>query len=239
MMNWRVARDEKKARKQFETANERFQQRSFYLTLTCLLIATCVHLSLYAINPRMHVRAMESAREGIVALSLPPEVQIPPPPQSIARPATPRVSALAEEFTIAPTTFEANPAENLPPPPASVKRQEKGRTPVYVPHDVAPRVLNGAEVATRLRQHYPRTLREAGIQGTVTLWVYVDAEGGPTDCLVHSSSGYPMFDEVAVEVAAYLRFAPATQMDKPVAVWIAQPFEFSLQRTRSRLTGSG
>ena len=231
MKNWRAGRHEKKTRKQLESANDRFQRRSCYLTATCVLIATGVHFSLFELNPRMQVRAMESAGEEIVAMTLPPEVQIPPPPQSIARPATPRVSTVVEELTIAPTTFEANPAENLPPPPVSVKRQEKERTPVYVPHDVAPRILNGSEVAMLLRQNYPRTLREAGIQGTVVLWIYVDVEGGPTDCLVHSSSGYPMLDKAAEKVAGHMRFAPAQLMDKPVAVWIAQPSEFSMPRT--------
>ena len=137
---------------------------------------------------------------------------------------------VAEELTISLTTFDANPAASLPPPPADVQRKEKGG-PSYVEHDVAPRILNGADVAELLERNYPRVLREAGVQGTVILWVYVDSEGRPGDCLVHSSSGYPMLDEAAEKVAAHMRFAPAQLMDKPVAVWIAQPFEFSL-RTR-------
>lgn len=228
MRNWRAARHAEQG--QFETANDRFQRRNRYLTAFCILIATGVHLSLFATNPRMHVRALEPAAEDIVALTLPPEVRIPPPPRAIARPATPRVSAVADEFTIAPTTFEANPATGLPPPPARVERRDKGQTPVYVPHDVAPRILNGPDVAWLLQQNYPRTLREAGIEGTVLLWIYVDAAGGPTDFLVHSSSGYTAFDEAAMKVAPHLRFEPALQMDRPVAVWIAQPFEFALER---------
>ncbi len=97
------------------------------------------------------------------------------------RPATPRLSAgpVADELTISPTTFHANPAASLPPPPADVQRQKKG-VPVYVAHDVAPRILNGAEVAELLKQNYPRTLREAGVQGTVVLWVHV---GGRANAL--------------------------------------------------------
>ena len=231
MRKRRAARPAETARERFETANDRFQRRDRYLTATCILIAAAVHVSLFAANPRMQVRALEPAGEDIVALTLPPEVRIPPPPTSIARPATPRVSAVAEDFTIAPTTFEANPAASLPPPPARVEKQDRGRTPVYVPHDVPPRILNGPDVAWLLEQNYPRTLREAGIEGRVVLWIYVDAGGGPGECRVHSSSGYGALDEAALKVAPHLRFEPALQMDRPVAVWIAQPFEFSLAKT--------
>ena len=230
MRTWRnPAPEVEESRRHFETANDRFQRHYFPLTAIGLLIATGVHFGMFALNPRMLVQAIESTGDAIVALTLPPEVRIPPPPRSIVRPATPRVSAgpVAEELTIGPTTFDANPAESLLPPPVNVKRQEK-KGPFYVAHDLAPRILNGAEVAALLVKSYPRTLREAGIQGKVVLWIYVDAEGRPGDCLVHSSSGYPGLDRAAEEVAAHMRFEPARLRDKPVAVWIAQPFEFSL-----------
>ena len=225
-----LAREDRKSRQLLETANDRFQRRYHNLTAVCILIATGVHFSLFELNPRMQINSMETTGEEIVAMALPPEVRIPPPPQSIARPATPRVSAgpLAEEITMAPTTFDANPVESLLPPPVNVKRQEKDSTPFYVPREVEPRLLNGSEVAMLLEQNYPRTLCEAGIEGRVVLWVHVSVEGKSANCLVHSSSGYPMLDEVAKKVAAHMRFAPALHMDKPVAVWIAQPVEFSL-----------
>ena len=225
-----LARDAKKIRKQYETANDRFQRHYGSLTAACILVATGVHFSLFELSPRMQIGDMGTAGEEIVAMTLPPDVRIPPPPQSIARPATPRVAAgpLAEEITIAPTTFEANPVESLLPPPVNVKRQQKEHTPFYVPHDVEPRLLNGTEVARLLSRLYPRTLCEAGIEGKVVLWVYVDTGGGPAECLVHSSSGYPMLDEAAKKVVTHMKFAPALHMDKPVAVWIAQPVEFSV-----------
>ncbi|MGB5303670.1 MAG: energy transducer TonB [Gemmatimonadota bacterium] len=225
-----LAREEKKSRQQLETANDRFQRRNRDLSVACILIATGMHFSLFQLNPRMQIGNMETTGEEIVAMTLPPDVQIPPPPQSIARPATPRVSAgpVAEEITMAPTTFDANPVESLLPPPVDVKRQEKDSTPFYVPRDVEPRLLNGSEVAMLLEQNYPRTLCEAGIEGRVVLWVYVSVEGKSATCLVHSSSGYPMLDEAAKKVAGHMRFAPALNMDKPVAVWIAQPVEFSV-----------
>jgi TonB family protein len=46
---------------------------------------------------------------------------------------------------------------------------------------------------------------------------------------VHTTSGYAAFDDAARDVAEYMQFAPAQHRDKPVAVWIAQPFEFRRQ----------
>jgi hypothetical protein len=54
------------------------------------------------------------------SIELPDEIEIPPPPEAIQRPATPVIAeaTIDEDITIAPTTFEDNPIENLPPPPS-------------------------------------------------------------------------------------------------------------------------
>ena len=101
-------------------ANEQFKRSSTNWTQIGLLIAVALHFGLF-----VFVRPFEAADLGMVAeemtaISLPPEVRIPPPPEQIARPATPRVASveISEDITIAPTTFETNPVENLPPPPS-------------------------------------------------------------------------------------------------------------------------
>jgi len=179
-------------------------------------------------NPRLQIVAIENVSSEIVATTLPPGGRVPPPPSAIHRPARPKVSDVADasEVTIAPTTFEANPVEQLAPPPPVGKRQDAESEPFYIPHDIEPRLLNGADVADLLRRKYPPVLRDAGIEGSVLLWIFVDESGGPAACRVQTSSGYPMLDEVAREVVSHMRFAPACHMDKPVGVWIAQPVQF-------------
>lgn len=224
-----LARIERESRKQFETANDRFERGYGITTTWCILTATALHFAVFAANPRLQVAGIDVAGEEIFAMTLPPDVRIPPPPHSIARPARPRVSdaAVAEEITIAPTTFDANPVETLPaPPPVVTEKQE--RMPFHVPRDVEPRLLNGTEIAFLLQQNYPRALCEAGIEGKVLLWIFVDENGGSAACRVHTSSGYARLDEAAKEVVSHMRFAPAMHMDKPVAVWIAQPVEFTI-----------
>jgi protein TonB len=226
----RLARSERRARKLFETANERFQRRYGMTTSLFILVATGVHFGVFALNPCLEVAGIENGGEEIVAMPLPPEVRIPPPPSSIARPARPKVSdaVASKEITIAPTTFEANPIEHLAPPPAVGKRDASESEPFYVPRDIEPRLLNGTEVADLLKRKYPPTLCDAGIEGVVLLWIFVDETGGPTACRVHTSSGYPMLDAVAEDVVRQMKFAPARHMDRPVGVWIAQPVQFRI-----------
>ena len=102
------------------TANDQFKRASTNWTQIGLLAAVGLHFGLFVL-----VRPFEAADLGTVAteieaVNFPPEVKIPPPPEAIARPATPRVASvdISEDITIAPTTFESVQTENLPPPPA-------------------------------------------------------------------------------------------------------------------------
>ena len=51
-------------------------------------------------------------------IELPPEIEIPPPPEAISRPATPVMvlTDIDDDITIAPTTFADSPVDVLPPP---------------------------------------------------------------------------------------------------------------------------
>ena len=73
---------------------------------------------------------------------------------------------------------------------------------------------------------YPKSLGNAGIEGSVLLWILIDEEGAPVTSRIHTTSGFEAFDAAAREVARHMKFAPAQHLDRPVEVWIAQPFEF-------------
>jgi protein TonB len=167
--------------------------------------------------------------EELSAIELPPEVKIPPPPEQIARPATPRVAAadVSEDITIAPTTFEDNPVENLPPPPAGADPEA---TPSYIARDVEPRLKNARDIRRLLERLYPPMLKEAGIGGRVLLWVFVDEQGKAVRSQINTSSGYPALDNTAAQIVEEMEFSPAMNRDKPVGVWIAQPIDFSVTR---------
>lgn len=210
------------------TANERFKRGYSTWTWIGVLAATFLHFALFNWFPQLQAADMGTVTDEIVSIDLPPEVKIPPPPEQIARPATPRVSAnvnMDEDVTIAPTTFEDNPVENLPPPPEGARPQD---VPSYIPRDVEPRLRNGPEIQRLLERLYPTMLREAGIGGEVTLWVFVDEGGRAERSQVQKSSGYPAFDNAAQQIVEQMRFSPAMNRDKPVGVWVAQRIDFKV-----------
>ncbi len=208
------------------TANERFKTRSEDWMTMGVVAAVVAHFALFALFPTLNAEDINFSAEEIAVIDLPPEVRIPPPPEQIARPATPRVAAAAldEDITIARTDFESNPIENLPPPPAGARPSD---VPSYIPRDVEPRLKNASLIQRLLTQRYPSMLREAGISGSVVLYVFVNEQGEPTKAQVQTSSGYAQFDAAAESIADDMEFSPAMNRDKPVGVWILQRIDFN------------
>jgi protein TonB len=190
--------------------------------------AVASHFAIFEVMPHFDVATLAVAGEVLAAVDLPPEVRIPPPPEQIARPAVPRVASIevSEDLTIAPTTFEDNAVENLGPPPAVVATEDD--RPEFIPYTVAPRLRNRGEVLALLREVYPRSLRSAGIGGTVLLWIYVNEEGDVLDARVAESSGYDGLDRAAKTVASAMHFSPAMNRDRVTAVWLSQPIAFEV-----------
>jgi len=226
----RKAREAKRASAAaFLPANDRFKQSYASLTYLCVIVATVAHFAVFEFFPKLEAADLGVVSDELSAIELPPEVKIPPPPEQIARPATPRVAAaeVSEDITIAPTTFEDNPVENLPPPPPG---QDPSATPSYIARDVEPRLKNGREIRQLLERLYPPMLKEAGIGGRVLLWVFVDERGRASRSQVNTSSGYPALDKAAEQIVEQMEFSPAMNRDKPVGVWIAQPIDFSVTK---------
>lgn len=211
------------------TANDEFKRSYGDWLAVGLLIATALHFGLVELFPQLTASDVGVESEEMEAMELPPEVEIPPPPEQIARPATPQVAEaeVDEDVTIAPTTFEENPVEKLPPPPKSGAPSDR---PSYIARDVDPRLENSAEIQELLMRLYPPMLKDAGIGGQVILWLFVDENGEVQNTQLRKSSGYDAFDKAAVRVAKNMEFQPAINRDRPIGVWIAQPITFQVQR---------
>ena len=166
--------------------------------------------------------------EEAEVVDLPREVELPPPPDKIAPPATPVVSDLPidDDITVPKNTWDDNPVTELPPPPSGARPSD---VPAWIPRDVEPALTNGREVERVLEQRYPPRLREVGIGGTVVLHVFVDADGVPMRSQVIESSGYPPLDAAAIEVVDRMKFSPALSRDKPVGVWARQGVTFKAE----------
>jgi TonB family protein len=75
---------------------------------------------------------------------------------------------------------------------------------------------------------YPPALYQQGVEGTVTLKLFVDEKGGvvPESTQVAETSGYPEFDSAAVAGVPRMRFAPAQRDGRAVATAFNQPVHF-------------
>ena len=91
---------------------------------------------------------------------------------------------------------------------------------------VAPRILNPAEIAAAIAQHYPLGLRVQGRGGTVGVQFLVGQTGAVQQTRVGQISAYPELDEAALRVADAYRFSPALLGEGPIAVWVSHAIDF-------------
>jgi protein TonB len=211
------------------SANDHFKKSFGTWFWGSMIVATVAHFSLFALWPEMTTADVAVDSEQLEVLELPPEIVIPPPPEAIARPATPVVTTanIDEDITIPRTTFEDNPVDDLPPPPEEVTTTDISAAPTFTPYTVRPSYKNRAEVERAMMREYPPLLRDAGIGGTVQVHFFIDEEGKVVNTLVHTSSGYQALDQAALKVANIIEFTPALNRDKRVAVWISLPITFT------------
>ena len=212
------------------TANERLKQSFNSWFWGSMIAATVMHGGTFAFWPELTAEDISFESEEIAAIELPPEIEIPPPPQAISRPATPVMATadIDEDITIAPTTFEENPVEDLPPPPEEVAT-DISSAPTFTPFTVAPSIQNRAEVVRAMEREYPPLLRDAGIGGTVRVFFFIDENGQVQDFRIDSSSGHQALDDAALAVAGVYRFTAALNRDKKVPVWVSFPITFQVR----------
>lgn len=216
------------------SANENFKRSSSVWLWGSISAATVVHFLVFAFFPSMFAPDVSYSAEETPTLNLPPEVEIPPPPEAIRRPATPVITdaPIEEEVTIAPVTFDDNPADQLPPPP-DASGDGPSDMPFWAPRDVSPgfrdeRSRNAMKKC--LEKHYPPLLRDAGIGGEVIVWAYVNEEGDVEKTQINKSSTHVAMDEVAVRevrVCPGAEFSPGMYQDRPVGRWVALPITFT------------
>lgn len=212
-----------------DTANERFKATFGAWMWGGVILATVMHFALIRFFPPLTARDFSFGVTELTAIDLPLEIEVPPPPEAIARPALPVVAqtALEEDVTIAPTTFEENPVEMLPAPPMRVTWLED--QPTFTPYTVAPSLRDRQQALTIIENKYPRTLQNAGIGGTVVVWAFIDETGEVRNCEIHTSCGIPPLDEAALAAVREFSFRPALYYDKHVPVWVSIPIVFKVE----------
>ena len=213
-----------------ESANDRLKRSFDSWFWGSMIVATVLHFGTFAFWPEFTAADVSIDSTELETIELPPEIEIPPPPQQISRPATPVMAAadIDEDITIAPTTFEDNPVEDLPPPPEEAAT-DISAAPTFTPFTVAPSIQNRNDVVRAMEREYPPLLRDAGIGGTVRVYFFIDEEGRVGDRRIDQSSGHQALDDAAMSVAETYQFSPALNRDKKVPVWVSFPITFQVR----------
>ncbi len=100
--------------------------------------------------------------------------------------------------------------------------------PQFTPYTEPPELSNPDQVRRQLSRDYPMYLQDSGIGGRVILWFLVDETGKVRKWLLKESSGHKALDQAALKVAHLMRFRPAKNYDRHVAVWVALPVFFTV-----------
>ncbi|WP_375754689.1 energy transducer TonB [Corallococcus exercitus] len=162
----------------------------------------------------------------------PPPTEAPPPPNDTPPPPSARPPPLVVGMTMSSTTsagsFAApvgNTAYGKANGPAKAPQDVKGYSaPKYVP---VYQVDSEPSVASEVKIPYPDEARRAGIEGTVTLSITIDADGKVTQVKVISGPGYGL-NEAARDAIRRFRFKPAIKGGEAVATEMKYSYTFLL-----------
>lgn len=209
-----------------ESANERFKRSFPARVWGSILVATVLHLGLFALWPTMTAPVLgDDGPDDTRLMTLPP-LELPEPPAPMAQPVPPTDPSveIPEEVTI-PRTVWTEPPELVTPPPTSSETDPSARSRL-VPVEIYPELRNPEEVRRALLREYPASYREAGIGDTVLVEFHLAADGSILETGIATSSGHAAVDRAALRVAKICRFSPAMNRDQPVAVWVTVPMVF-------------
>jgi TonB family protein len=198
----------------------------YFRRFTALAVVVHALLLVFFVAPRGE--GFEASLDELEVIDMPTEIKIPPPPEEIARPATPVISEepVEENITIAETVITENePVPVAPPPPAY---EEPGNTFTLTPHTVKPECQNGCKPEDILR-HVPSILRRSGVSCSLTMGIRIDTSGNVTATDLLKSSGNEACDTAAQQWAKTTRWSTAYNRDQAVVVWISQPLTIETQ----------
>lgn len=197
--------------------HHRFRRGHRRRVLAGLVISVALHTVAFFALPVIPSTRHRSPSPELEVVSLPAGVVEAPPRVVVPEPVVP---------VPAPSPPETDPPEEDPrsiPPPR------------VIPHDVPPRLVNRMEVERTLLDLYPGSLEVMEVGGSVTLWLFVDADGQVVRTVLREPSQFEAFNRAAEAVARAMQFRPAEQAGEPVSVWVQQRIRF---QTRDSADGT-
>jgi len=89
--------------------------------------------------------------------------------------------------------------------------------------------VNPPELLEFQRPVYPENLRERDIEGKVILKLLINKEGKVQEIQIFQSSGYKMFDQIAIKAVGQWRFKPARKGNQQMVSWVLIPINFQIK----------
>ena len=196
-----------------------FRRLTRVLFRESLLLSLLVTFFAIVAVPDWEGRSYDVRPAEVVAYDLPPELRLPDrPKEPTARPQIPveadEDEKIPPEETIARTILveddylESDPLAGLP------------TMGTFVARDTEPQFIRFVS------PEYPELAIRAGVEGVVLVNLLVDTRGRVVKAV--AVSGPQILRDAAVSAALQCLLTPALQRDKPVAVWVALPFRFTL-----------
>ena len=202
-----------------QTANSAFKAKYRKYFDIAMSISLGIHLIAFALVPTLDISAFKTQVDELEVIEIPPEIEIPPPPQEIARPKIPVETLdedVEEEDEMQDTVLDMDNLPDAPPPPPPSSGD-------WLIFDKAPKPTK------MVKPEYPHIARTGEVEGVVLLKVTVDERGRVIQAIVLRSDS-PVFNNAAVEAVKQWIFSPAEQSGNPVKATITIPLKFTLNR---------
>jgi len=200
------------------TAEQRLKDAYPRTFRMAVLLSLVVFALMFLFIPDIQVKPYKlRERQEIVAVEIPDQIKVPPPPKEEAKPQIPTEiepseAATAEE-TIASTELDIEAPPELPPAPT--------RTEYFAAYDTPPQVIR------QVPPEYPELAKMSELEGVVMVQIGVDEFGNVQEANV--LQGIEGLNEAAIEAVMQWKFTPAKQRDVPVPVRIVVPIRFVLR----------
>ncbi len=88
--------------------------------------------------------------------------------------------------------------------------------------------FKNVKLLTKAEPVYPPLAVQCGVEGKVTVKIFVSENGNVIKTAVKKSSGSRILDSAAIAYSKKLKFKPAVKNGKPVRSWTKMDYEFSI-----------
>jgi len=199
------------------TAEQRLKDSYPRMFRNAVILAIVIHALMFLLIPEIQVKPYQlRERQEIVAIEIPDQIKVPPPPKEEAKPQIPTEIQPSEEATaeetIASTELDIAAPPELPPAPT--------RTEFFTAYDTPPQVVR------QIPPEYPELAKMSELEGVVMVQIGVDEFGNVVEARV--LQGTEGLNQAAIDAVMQWKFTPARQRDVPVPVRIVVPIRFTL-----------